>query len=83
MTFGFYQPVFNSLQQKNTKIQYDILWFYKKKLFSKHQNKAEFKTLDDFELIDVEFSGLKTSAASLTSSASLRTGLNCLYIPIS
>ena len=39
-------------------------------LFSKHQNKAEFKTLDDFELIHGDFSGLKTSAASLTSSAS-------------
>ena len=36
----------------------------------KHQNKAEFKNLDDSEVLSSDFSGLKTSAASLTSSAS-------------
>ena len=38
--------------------------------FSKHKNKAEFKCLDDFEVLSSDFSGLKTSAASMTSVAS-------------
>jgi hypothetical protein len=38
--------------------------------FSKHQNKVEFKNLDDSEVFSSDFSGLRTSAASLTSSAS-------------
>jgi hypothetical protein len=41
----------------------------KKKKNPQHQNKAEFMTLDDFELINGDFLGLKTSKASLTSSA--------------
>ena len=41
-----------------------------KKIFSKHKNKAEFKCLDDFEVLSSDFSGLKTSAASMTSVAS-------------
>jgi hypothetical protein len=35
--------------------------------FSKHKNKTEFKCLDDFKVISSDFSGLKTSAASMTS----------------
>jgi hypothetical protein len=35
-----------------------------RKMFSKHQNESEFKKLDDY------FSGLRNSAASLTSEAS-------------
>ena len=35
--------------------------------FSKHKNKAEFKCLDDSEVLSSDFSGLKTSAASMTS----------------
>ena len=38
--------------------------------FSKHQNKVEFKNLDDSEVLSSDFPGPKTSAASLTSSAS-------------
>ena len=38
--------------------------------FSKHQHKAEFKNLDDSEVLSSDFSGLRTSAASLTSLAS-------------
>ena len=38
--------------------------------FSKHQYKAEFKNLDDSEVLSSDFSGLRTSAASLTSLAS-------------
>ena len=36
----------------------------------KHQNKAEFKNLDDSEVLSNDFSGLRLSAASLTSPAS-------------
>ena len=38
--------------------------------FSKHQNKAEFKNLDDFEVLISYFPGLRSTAASLTSSVS-------------
>jgi hypothetical protein len=38
-----------------------------KKIFSKHKNKAEFKYLDDSEVLGGDFPGLKTSAASMTS----------------
>jgi hypothetical protein len=43
-----------------------------KNFFSKHKNKAEFKCLDDSEVLSSDFSGLKTSAASMTSTASFR-----------
>ena len=39
-------------------------------LFSKHQNKAEFKHLDASEVPSCDFPGLRTSAASMTSTAS-------------
>jgi hypothetical protein len=42
-----------------------------KNFFSKHKNKAEFKCLDDSEVLSSDFSGLKTSAASMTSVASM------------
>jgi hypothetical protein len=38
--------------------------------FSKHKNKAEFKCLDDSEVLSSDFPGLKTSAASMNSVAS-------------
>ena len=38
--------------------------------FSKHENKDEFKCLDDSEVLSSDFPGLKTSAASMTSVAS-------------
>ena len=38
-------------------------------LFSKHQNKDEFKNLDDSEVLISDFLGLRTSAASMTSTA--------------
>ena len=41
-----------------------------KNFFSKHKNKAEFKCLDDSEVLSSGFPGLKTSAASMTSVAS-------------
>ena len=37
--------------------------------FSKHKNKAEFKCLDDSEVLSSDFQVLKTSAASITSVA--------------
>jgi hypothetical protein len=42
----------------------------KKYFFSKHQNKSEFRNLDDSEVISSDFSGLRTFAASMTSTAS-------------
>ena len=56
--------------RKGTKIQHDISLFYKKISFSKHQCRAEFKNLDDSEVLNSDFPGLKTSAASMTSTAS-------------
>ena len=38
--------------------------------FSKHQNKAEFKNLDDSKVLSSDFPDLRTSAASMTSTAS-------------
>ena len=38
--------------------------------FTKHQNKAEFKNLDDSEVLSCYFPDLRTSTASVTSAAS-------------
>ena len=38
--------------------------------FSKHQSKAEFKNLDDSKVLSSDFPGLRTSVASMTSTAS-------------
>ena len=38
-----------------------------KNFFSKHENKAELKCLDDSEVLSSDFPGLNTSAASMTS----------------
>ena len=35
----------------------------------KHHNKAEFKDLDESEVLSTDFPGLRTSAASMTSTA--------------
>ena len=43
----------------------------KKKIFSKHQNKAEFKNLDDSLDLNSDFPGLRTSTVSMTSTASM------------
>ena len=40
-------------------------------IFSKHQNEAEFNNLDDSEVPSCDFTGLRTSAASMTSTASM------------
>ena len=50
----------------------------KKTFFSKHKNKAEFKCLDDFEVLGSDFSELKTSAASMTSVASMTSTASIL-----
>jgi hypothetical protein len=39
-------------------------------IFSKHQNKAKIKNLDDSEVLIYDFPDIRTSAASMTSSAS-------------
>ena len=41
-------------------------------LFLKHQNKVKFKNLDAFEVLSSDFPVLKTSAASLASTAPLQ-----------
>jgi hypothetical protein len=41
-----------------------------KNFFSKHENKAKFKCLDDSEVLSSDLLGLKTSAVSMTSVAS-------------
>ena len=38
--------------------------------FSKYQNKVEFKNLSDIEVLSSDFPGLRTSAVSMTSTAS-------------
>jgi hypothetical protein len=43
----------------------------KKSFFSKHKYKADFKCLDDSEVLSGDFPVLKTSAASMTSVASV------------
>ena len=47
---------------------YSII-FLRNVFFSKHQNKAEFANLDEFKILSSDFSGLRISTASLTSSA--------------
>jgi hypothetical protein len=42
----------------------------KKTFFSKHPNKAEFNDMDDSEVLSSDFLGLRTSAVSMTSTAS-------------
>ena len=70
MTFWNLQPVFNS-NRKGEKIQNYISWFYQKIFISKHQNKAEFKNLDDSQVLSSDFPGLGTSLTSAASAASL------------
>jgi hypothetical protein len=56
--------------EKVLKFNMTFFMILPKKLFSKHQNKAEFKDLDHSEVLSSDFSVLKTSAASMTSTAS-------------
>ena len=55
---------------KNSTCYLIILTKFKKKMFSKHQNKAEFKNLDDSKVLSSDFPDLRTSAASMTSTSS-------------
>ena len=70
-------PLYNHFSRKEYQLaskasnrKHDILLIFFKNIFSKHQNRAEFKNLDESEVLISYFSGLITSAASLTSSAS-------------
>ena len=56
--------------RKIAKIHHDSSWFYQKNLCFIDQNKAEFKSLDNFDVLSSDFEALKTPAASLTSEAS-------------
>ena len=47
--------------------------------WKKDKNKAEFKCLDDSEVLSSDFPGLETSAASMTSMASNRKGAKIQY----
>ena len=63
--FVFHQPVFKKVALAR---YYMILTLTV--IFSKHQIKAEFKNLNDCEVLSCDFPGLRTSAASMTSTAS-------------
>ena len=65
--------------RKVTKIQPDISCFNQNIFFSKHQNKAEFKNLEDPEVFRSDFPDLRNhiSLIDLISLSSL-TGLNSL-----
>ena len=60
------QPQTEKLQKLNM-IFHDST---QKNIFPKHETKAEFKCLDDSEVLSSGFPGLKTSSASMTSMAS-------------
>ena len=60
------QPLSEKVQKFNMIFHH----FTQKNFFSKQKNKAEFKCLDDSEVLSSGFPGLKTSAASMTSVAS-------------
>ena len=64
---GLFQLIVNLLLAK---IQNDIAWFHTKSLFSKYQNRVDFKNLDYSEVLSGNFPGLNTSTASLIPSAS-------------
>ena len=74
----FHQPVFKKNyigwpQQPPTEkvLKFNMIFHdYTQFFFSKHKNKAEFKCLDESEVLSSDFPGLKTSAASMTSMAS-------------
>ena len=75
----FHQPVFKKndigwpQQPPTEKVLKLNMIFHdstQKNFFSKRKNKAEFKCLDDSEVLSFDFPGLKTSAASMTSVAS-------------
>ena len=74
MTTGFQKSNIDWPQQPPTEKlpKFNIIFHDSnpKIFFSKHKNKAEFKYLDDSEVLSSDFSGLKTSAASMTSVAS-------------
>ena len=53
----------------------------KKIFFPKHQNKAEFKYLDDSEVLNSDFPDLRTSAASVTSAASTTSVASMTFTP--
>ena len=61
-------------QQPLTKklVNFNVIYFMNlpNQNFSKHQNKAEFKNLDDSKVLSSDFPDLRTSAASMTSTAS-------------
>ena len=75
----FHQPVFKKIyigwpQQPPTEkvIKFNLIFHdsNQKNFFSKHKNEAEFKCLDDSEVLSSDFPGIKTSLASVTSMAS-------------
>ena len=79
MNFEFHESVFkkvtsaglNSLQQESNK-KINLIFHDSTKIsfVSKHQNKAEFENLVDSEVLSSDFSGLRISVASVTSTVS-------------
>ena len=56
--------------RKVAETQHDISWFYQKLFFQKIKIKIKFKTLDDSGVLGRDFSGFRSSVASITSTAS-------------
>ena len=48
--------------------------------FSKHQNKAEFDDMDDYEVLSSDFPGLRTSAVSSASATSLASVTSTAFL---
>jgi hypothetical protein len=48
-------------------------------LFSKHQNKAEFNNLGDFNVLTGDFPGFRNSKASMASTASTASVASIAY----
>ena len=57
-------------ERENDKIAWVYFMILPKKSYSKDQIKAEFKNLENFQVLISNFEALETSAASLASSAS-------------
>ena len=54
----------------------------KKVFLSKYQNKVEFKNLDDTEVLSNDFLGLRTSAVSMTCTASTTSLASMTFWPL-
>ena len=66
------QDIWLCLASTEMMLKFNMIFYDSTSIFfsSKHQSKAEFKNLDDTEVLCSDFAGLITSATSMTSTAS-------------